>query len=419
MRVDFVIYMITNLELPSSPQSIELPEITESPEGGKRTPKGNFELLLIEHSRSEGDLHFETIELERTPSEVIPPASHLHLDESGNSTHKSYSNDTGISFERVDLGDEHQEGSDSQAQTTLKHSGRSQNLKPSEALLETTTGPVAQNQQKLSSGVRTEALGSRNLRSQQNNRLLTTSNSIPITDILENPDTNINHPVHIHEAIPASGPVPTDRIAPPVGMPIDITATFSWDSSLNTSLPADTSLFGTTSAQLSHRSGQFVAANAQLPTAQSTTHTISLNDPAGIVGILRDTSSARPSDEQRIIVQLDPPELGRISIDFRFEGQALQAVSIAGENPEALKKLRLMHFELVQALSDRGLQGENLSFQQNTPGGQQNSFFRSFQTEQVSVGTIAETSTKSDTVASITTRQAEGFGPISRIDIKV
>jgi len=91
---------------------------------------------------------------------------------------------------------------------------------------------------------------------------------------------------------------------------------------------------------------------------------ISLNDPAGLVAVMRELAPAGNGEQDRVVVQLDPPELGRISIDFKFDGQTVQAISITGENPEALRRLRLMHFELVQALADRGLSEGGLSYQQ-------------------------------------------------------
>ncbi len=77
-------------------------------------------------------------------------------------------------------------------------------------------------------------------------------------------------------------------------------------------------------------------------------------------------SLAAPEDRKnRVIVQLDPPELGRISIDYKFDSQGLQHVTITGESPEAMRQLRLMHFELVNALEKQGLSSQNMSFQQH------------------------------------------------------
>ncbi|WP_084395909.1 flagellar hook-length control protein FliK [Henriciella aquimarina] len=66
----------------------------------------------------------------------------------------------------------------------------------------------------------------------------------------------------------------------------------------------------------------------------------------------------------RVLVQLDPPELGRVSIDFKFDANGLQHVTITGETPEAMKQLRQMHFQLSQALEQHGLNGQEMSFRQ-------------------------------------------------------
>ncbi|MCR9270629.1 MAG: flagellar hook-length control protein FliK [Hyphomonadaceae bacterium] len=69
--------------------------------------------------------------------------------------------------------------------------------------------------------------------------------------------------------------------------------------------------------------------------------------------------------KEQIVVQLDPPELGRVLIDFKFDAQGVQQITITSENPEALKRLRELHFELTQALKDFGLSDQNMSFQQH------------------------------------------------------
>jgi flagellar hook-length control protein FliK len=92
--------------------------------------------------------------------------------------------------------------------------------------------------------------------------------------------------------------------------------------------------------------------------------------PAQIVDIV--TQSAEDGQSDRIVVQLDPPELGRVSIDFKFDAAGLQHVTITGETPEAMRQLRLMHFELVQSLERQGLNSQNMTFQhqqQNTQNG--------------------------------------------------
>lgn len=77
-------------------------------------------------------------------------------------------------------------------------------------------------------------------------------------------------------------------------------------------------------------------------------------------------ASQDPAGE-RITVQLDPPELGRVSIDFRFDGQTLQHVTVTAETPEAVRQLRQMHGELLEALERNGLGEKDMTFQQQTP----------------------------------------------------
>ncbi|MCR9080580.1 MAG: flagellar hook-length control protein FliK [Hyphomonadaceae bacterium] len=67
---------------------------------------------------------------------------------------------------------------------------------------------------------------------------------------------------------------------------------------------------------------------------------------------------------EQLIVQLDPPELGRVAIDFKFDAQGVQQITVTSENPEALRRLRELHFELTEALKDHGLSEQNLTFRQ-------------------------------------------------------
>jgi flagellar hook-length control protein FliK len=70
--------------------------------------------------------------------------------------------------------------------------------------------------------------------------------------------------------------------------------------------------------------------------------------------------------QEQLVVQLDPPELGRVSIDFKFDAQGVQQITITSDNPEALKRLRELHFELTEALRQNGLSDKNMSFQQHS-----------------------------------------------------
>ena len=93
---------------------------------------------------------------------------------------------------------------------------------------------------------------------------------------------------------------------------------------------------------------------------------IPVASPNELTGIIMNAIQNGMDPQEQLIVQLDPPELGRIMIDFKFDAQGLQQITVTSENPEALKRLREMHAELTAALRDQGLSGENLSFQQDT-----------------------------------------------------
>lgn len=107
-------------------------------------------------------------------------------------------------------------------------------------------------------------------------------------------------------------------------------------------------------------------AAAPVPAGMAQTNAILVAAPDDIVDVVssRVSGGERPD---RIAIQLDPPELGRVSIEFKFDGQTLQHVSVTGETPEAMTKLRQMHAQLVQSLEQHGLNARDMSFSQNTP----------------------------------------------------
>ncbi|MBA4227575.1 MAG: hypothetical protein C0456_13180 [Hyphomonas sp.] len=114
--------------------------------------------------------------------------------------------------------------------------------------------------------------------------------------------------------------------------------------------------------------GQPAGQIASLPasTPLTPTHAVLIAAPSQLPDIVARATRDGGQDD-RITVQLDPPELGRISIDFKFDGQGLQHVTITAETPEAMRQLRQMHFELVQALERNGLSGQDMSFQHQNP----------------------------------------------------
>ncbi|MEZ5999504.1 flagellar hook-length control protein FliK [Hyphomonas sp.] len=116
---------------------------------------------------------------------------------------------------------------------------------------------------------------------------------------------------------------------------------------------------------------QPAAQPAQSQIQMTPTNAIVTASPAETVKIITDAVSSPDDTPDRITVQLDPPELGRVSIDFKFDAHGIQHITVTGESPEALRQLRLMHFELTQALERSGLSGQNMTFQQQQSGHQQ------------------------------------------------
>ncbi len=108
------------------------------------------------------------------------------------------------------------------------------------------------------------------------------------------------------------------------------------------------------------------ALNAAAPTQLQAPVPLPAMPPQAVAGVVIERMINEPDNSDRIVVQLDPPELGRVAIDFKFDAQGLQTVTITGESPEALKQLRLMHFELVQALEEHGISGSDLTFAENS-----------------------------------------------------
>ncbi len=99
-----------------------------------------------------------------------------------------------------------------------------------------------------------------------------------------------------------------------------------------------------------------------VPSQMQAVHSLIVAAPSDVVDIISQSLSSEDGPKERVLIQLDPPELGRVSIDFKFDAQGLQQVTITGETPEALRQLRMMHFELIQALEQRGLSGQDMTF---------------------------------------------------------
>lgn len=98
------------------------------------------------------------------------------------------------------------------------------------------------------------------------------------------------------------------------------------------------------------------------PIAPNGTPQLIVASPSEVPQIVAQTLAQNETTD-RISIQLDPPELGRVSIEFQMDDSGVHTVTITGETSEALRKLRLMNFELLQALEQQGLGGRGFSLE--------------------------------------------------------
>jgi len=99
--------------------------------------------------------------------------------------------------------------------------------------------------------------------------------------------------------------------------------------------------------------------------------------PANYVAVPDDIASiisqelSSDTQNSRVRIQLDPPELGRVSLEFKFDSQGLQHVVVTADSAEAIRRIRAFHPDLVATLEQHGLSGSDMTFQQKQS--QQNS----------------------------------------------
>ncbi|KCZ52192.1 hypothetical protein HY3_09380 [Hyphomonas pacifica] len=96
-------------------------------------------------------------------------------------------------------------------------------------------------------------------------------------------------------------------------------------------------------------SGAYIAAPADIPTIVS-------------------QELSTDNKHNKISVQLDPPELGRVSIEFKFDSQGLQHVLVTADSAEAVRRIRTFHQDLVSVLEQNGLTSQDMTFREQSSG---------------------------------------------------
>ncbi|MEQ3648319.1 flagellar hook-length control protein FliK [Hyphomonas sp.] len=105
---------------------------------------------------------------------------------------------------------------------------------------------------------------------------------------------------------------------------------------------------------------QPVAAPAQAPT-----HYVAV--PADIASIISQELSS-DSQTNHVRVQLDPPELGRVSLEFKFDSHGLQHVVVTADSADAIRRIRAFHPDLVSVLDEHGLSSQDMTFREQASG---------------------------------------------------
>ncbi|MBL4878701.1 MAG: flagellar hook-length control protein FliK, partial [Hyphomonas sp.] len=99
--------------------------------------------------------------------------------------------------------------------------------------------------------------------------------------------------------------------------------------------------------------------------AQAPAHYVAV--PADIASIIsQELSSDRQTNHVR--VQLDPPELGRVSLEFKFDSHGLQHVVVTADSADAIRRIRAFHPDLVSVLDEHGLSSQDMTFREQASG---------------------------------------------------
>ena len=76
---------------------------------------------------------------------------------------------------------------------------------------------------------------------------------------------------------------------------------------------------------------------------------------------------AGPRSDQQVVVNLDPPELGRVRLTFHADGQEIRGV-VEADNPRTLSELQREASGLTERLAGEGIELRRLDFQLTEPG---------------------------------------------------
>jgi len=114
---------------------------------------------------------------------------------------------------------------------------------------------------------------------------------------------------------------------------------------------------GTGDAQL--RAATSITMPPSAPVATSAHTSAVINTVAQAMLVAKETA-------QGVMVQLDPPEMGRVYIDFMFESDSQVNVVVKSDNVTSHDLLRERADQFTQMLKENGFENVNLSFEQQS-----------------------------------------------------
>lgn len=123
-----------------------------------------------------------------------------------------------------------------------------------------------------------------------------------------------------------------------------------------------------------------------------TSSPVQIIPPQTVQQIAAELNIVKP-DQDRIILRLDPPEMGRIAVDFKFDGDRAVIATLSAELTDTGSQLRRHADQLMQALRDAGFEDVSLEFSQDGDVDSQTDADESTQTKTILMNTETETGT--------------------------
>ncbi len=105
-----------------------------------------------------------------------------------------------------------------------------------------------------------------------------------------------------------------------------------------------------------------------------------------IVTTVADAILTAKETPKGVMVQLDPPEMGRVYIDFLFDADSRVTVVVKAENPESYNILRERSQEFMQMLNENGFSNVDLSFERQSADGEARSDQDNSQSRELNIG---------------------------------